>query len=128
VTSQREGVALAFSRKRGIPLVAGGSRELHQSLGWSSRGRQRPHEEVLERAQPSLFALRDHALAAVAERVRRPGTDLLSALIGAADAGDAHARRAVRSGAGADQGIEFQQNIAMLLFGVPLASGDSRAS
>ena len=47
-----------------------------------------PREEVLERAQQSLFALRDHVLAAVAERVRRPGPDLLSALIAAEDAGD----------------------------------------
>ena len=47
-----------------------------------------PREEVLERAQQSLFALRDHVLAAVAERTRRPGPDLLSALIAAEDAGD----------------------------------------
>jgi hypothetical protein len=47
-----------------------------------------PREEVLERAQQSLFALRDHVLAAVAERARRPGPDLLSALIAAEHAGE----------------------------------------
>jgi cytochrome P450 len=46
-----------------------------------------PREDVLERAQRSLFALRDHVLAAVAERKRHPGPDLLSALIAAEDEG-----------------------------------------
>ena len=47
-----------------------------------------PREEVLERAQQSLAALREHVLAAVAERAHQPGPDLLSALIAAEEAGD----------------------------------------
>jgi cytochrome P450 len=47
-----------------------------------------PREDVLERAQQSLAAMRDHVLSAVAERTRRPGADLLSALIAAEEAGD----------------------------------------
>jgi hypothetical protein len=47
-----------------------------------------PREAVLERAQQSLAAMRDHVLAAVAERARQPGPDLLSGLIAAEEAGD----------------------------------------
>ncbi len=47
-----------------------------------------PREAVLERAQQSLAAMRDHVLSAVAKRAHRPGPDLLSALITAEEAGD----------------------------------------
>ena len=47
-----------------------------------------PREEVLERAQQSLSAMRGHVLSAVAERTHRRGPDLLSALIAAEEAGD----------------------------------------
>jgi hypothetical protein len=47
-----------------------------------------PREAVLERAQQSLAAMRGHVLAAVAERARQPGPDLLSGLIAAEEAGD----------------------------------------
>lgn len=47
-----------------------------------------PREAVLERAQESLSAMRDHVLCAVAARAHRPGPDLLSALITAEEAGD----------------------------------------
>jgi cytochrome P450 len=47
-----------------------------------------PREDVLERAQRSLSAMREHVLAAVAERAHRPGPDLLSALIAAEEKGD----------------------------------------
>jgi cytochrome P450 len=47
-----------------------------------------PREPVLERAQQSLVAMREHVLAAVAARAHRPGPDLLSRLIAAEEAGD----------------------------------------
>jgi len=47
-----------------------------------------PREEILERAQHSHLEMRDYILEAVAERTRRPGPDLLSALIAAEEAGD----------------------------------------
>lgn len=47
-----------------------------------------PTEAGLERAQRSLFAMRDSVREMVDERVRRPRADLLSALVAAEEAGD----------------------------------------
>jgi cytochrome P450 len=47
-----------------------------------------PREDVLERAQQSLAAMRACVLSTIGERTRRPGADLLSALVAAEEAGD----------------------------------------
>src|SRR5437667_9072260 len=47
-----------------------------------------PQIEVLERAQQSLGEMRENILQTIEERRRRPGPDLLSALIAVEDAGD----------------------------------------
>ncbi len=47
-----------------------------------------PRLDVLERAQQSLGEMRQYLLAVIAERTRRPGDDLLSAMIAVEESGD----------------------------------------